>query len=161
MKSAHTITNEGMSATLAGGSILAGRLPKLTNTVVADVLARLLGGERVEGLDTVKSSSTTRLAAVAHHLTKKHDWFICREDKAQGCADGRVSTVAVYWLLQSTIADSNKKGAAVWCADVRAARLKLRAKAAEAKRNADAINAACKKRQDDRQADLFGGAQYG
>lgn len=153
-----TATEVKMSEALAGGSILAGTYPKLTNTVTADVLAHLLSGERMEGLDTVYSSSTTRLAAVIEYLAKRYDWFICREDKATGCADGRVSTVSVYWLLQSTIADANKKGAAVWCADVRAARMKRRTKAAEAKRSADAINAARRQRQHAGQADLFGGA---
>ena len=146
------------SAALDGGSILAGTCPKLTNTVTADVLARLLSGERMEGLDTVYLSSTTRLAAVIEYLVKRYGWFICREDKAHGCKDGRVSTVAVYYLLQATIADANKKGATVWCADVRAARMKRRTKAADAKRSADAINAARKQRQHAGQADLFGGA---
>jgi hypothetical protein len=158
MKNAHTITDEGMSATLAGDSILAGSLPKLTYTVTADVLARLLSGERMEGLDTVYSSSTTRLAAVINYLAERYGWFICREDKAHGCKDGRVATVAVYYLLPTTIADAKKKGADAWCAEVRADRMKRRTKAAEAKRKADAINAASKKRRDDRQADLFGGA---
>jgi hypothetical protein len=158
MKNAHTITDEGMSATLAGGSILAGTYPKRTDTVIADVLYRFLIGERLTVMDSVHSSSTTRLPARVLDLADRYGWFICREDKATGCADGRVSTVSVYWLLQSTIADANKKGAAAWCADVRAARMKRRTKAAEAKRNADAINAARMKRRDDRQADLFGGA---
>lgn len=150
-----TTTEVMMSEALAGGSILAGSFPIRTNTVTADVLRRLLDGERMEGLGTVYQSSTTRLAAVINYLAEKYDWFICRDDKANGCKDGRVSTVSVYWLLPSTIEDARTKGALVWCGDVRAARLKLRAKAAEAKRYADAINAARKQRQQAGQGDLF------
>ncbi|MGS0757214.1 hypothetical protein ACVBEH_22845, partial [Roseateles sp. GG27B] len=61
-------------------------------------------------------------------------------------------------LLPSTIADANKKGAAAWCKEVFAARLKLRSKAAEAKRKADVINAARKQRSHQGQGDLFEGA---
>jgi hypothetical protein len=153
-----TTTEVMMSEALAGGSILAGSFPFRKNTVTADVLRRLLESERMEGLGTVYQSSTTRLAAVINYLAEKYGWFICREDKANGCRDGRVSTVSVYWLLPSTIADAKAKGAAVWCADVRTARLRLRAKAAEAKRYADAINANRKQRQQVGQGDLFGGA---
>lgn len=153
-----TTTAVMMSEALAGGSILAGSFPIRTNTVTADVLKRLLEGERMEGLGTVHQSSTTRLAAVINYLAEKYDWFICREDKANGCTDGRVSTVSVYWLLPSTIADAKTKGAVGWCADVRAARRKLRAKAADAKRFADAVNAARKQRQQAGQGNLFGEA---
>jgi len=146
------------SAALDGGSILAGSFPARINTVTADVLRRLLDGERMEGLGTVYQSSTTRLAAVINYLAEKYGWFICREDKANGCIDGRVSTVSVYWLLPSTIADAKANGSDGWCANVRAARLKLRAKAAEALRHAEAINSARKQGQHASQGDLFGGA---
>jgi len=158
---APTTTEVKMSAALDGGSILAGTYPKRTDTVIADVLLKFLAGERLTVMDGVRSSSTTRLPARVLDLAEKYGWFIPRETKATGCADGHVAAVTVYWLLPSTIADAHKKGAAAWCADVRAARMKRRTKAAEAKRKADAINAASKKRRDDRQADLFGGAQHG
>jgi hypothetical protein len=146
------------SAALDGGSILAGRLPERVNTVTAEVLKQLLRGERLEGLDAVYSSSTTRLAAVINYLAEKYEWAIFKDEKAHGCRDGRVSMVAVYYLLPSTIAEANKAGATAWCANVCAARLKRRTEAAQAKRNAEAINAARKQRQQSGQVDLFGGA---
>lgn len=152
-----TTTEVMMSEALAGVVILAGCFPKRTNTVRAASLALLLQGRELTGIEAVFHSSTTRLAGAIEPLRNTYLWPIMSRDLMTGCNDGRVSTVSVYYLLPSTIADAKKKGADAWCAEVRAARLKLRAKAAEAKRKAEAINAARRKLRDDRQADMFGG----
>ncbi|MEX8519584.1 MAG: hypothetical protein AB3X44_13820 [Leptothrix sp. (in: b-proteobacteria)] len=79
-----------------------GSLPIRRTTVTAEVLARLLAGERMAGLDAVSSVSTTRLAAVIEYLQRRYAWRIDRFDKAAGCEDGRVARVAVYFPLKSS-----------------------------------------------------------
>ena len=86
-------------------------------------------------------------------------WRIERTEKAAGCTDGRVTYVAEYFLPPTVIAHAAARGAAQWCAKVRAARLKLRANAAKAKRQADLMNrAAAKRSHDAEQGALFEGA---
>lgn len=152
-----TTTEVMTSEALAGGSILAGTLPPKLDSLAAEVLVHLLRRDRMTGLEAVFDAGTTRLSARIHYLAKKYGWPVQTSPKVASCKDGRIAHIVEYFLLPSTIADAMSKGAAAWCAEVRAARLKLRSKAAEAKRRADAINAAHKKRRDDRQADLFGG----
>lgn len=160
MKSAHPIKDE-VSAPGQGASIVAsaGTLLGRKNTVIAGVLCRLLAGDKLTGLDAVFGASTTRLAAVIHALTRDYGWKVERTDKVVGCKDGRVQTVAEYHLLSSAISDAMRKGAAVWCSEVRAARAELRSQAADAQRAAAQANAARSKRSRPNftvtQADLF------
>ena len=132
-----------------------GRLPIKRATVTAEVLTRLLAGERLAGLDAVSSASTTRLAAVIHYLTTEYGWQVERIDKAAGCRDGRVAWVSVYFLAHDVIAAAMTAGAAAWCAEVRAARLLLRTKAAQAKRAAERANTARRSRPHPGQWGLF------
>lgn len=140
MKNARPIQDETSAADHGATIIAPGSLPIRKNTVTADVLARLLARERLTGLDAVTDSSTTRLAAVVEYLAKRYNWTINRHDKVAGCNDGRVTTVSVYFLLASVIELAAIAGSASWCVEVRAARLKLRAHAAEAKRIAERSN---------------------
>lgn len=115
--------------------------PRRTNTVTAEVLARLLNYERLTSLDAVSEASTTRLSAVTHYLGKEYGWPIEADDKAAGCRDGRVAWVAEYFLAPDIIARVMAAGAGVWCAKVRAARRARRTQAAQARRNAERANA--------------------
>lgn len=137
-----------------------GTLPKRKNTVTADVLSKLLSHERLTGLETVFGASTTRLAAVVEYLQRRYGWLISREDKVAGCSDGRVATVSEYFLLPEVVATATTKGSDTWCTEVRAARLALRAKAAEAKRKAAQANAARRRYAHPDQYGLFEGGAF-
>ncbi len=142
-KSARNIKDEA-SAPGEGAVIIAGgKLPSKLATATAEVLARLLAGERLTSIDGVHAASTTRLAAVTHYLANEYGWAAIESvDKAAGCRDGRVSYVAEYALPPAVRAAAMAAGAEVWCADVRRARAALRARAATATRQAARINAA-------------------
>ena len=78
-------TKAESSATRQGVQIIAaGGFPVKQNTVTADVLARLLAGERLTSLDTVYEASTTRLGAVVFYLANDYGWKIQSIDKAVG-----------------------------------------------------------------------------
>ena len=117
-----------------------GSLPQRTNTVTADVLAKLLAYERLTGMESVFGSSTTRLGAFVWSLQEKYGWAIERWDKAQGCNDGRVAEVREYWLNPEAVAAAMAGGAGEWCNRVRAARCKLRKQAPKALRDAQRLN---------------------
>lgn len=139
-----------------------GVLPARQNTVIADVLARLIAGERLTGLDSVMDSSTTRLADVVHKLGKRYGWQIDRTDKAVGCRDGRMTYVSEYRMRADLCAAAVSVGAAPWCQAVRTARRALRAKAAQARANAARFNTAKARRTappDTRQGGLFDSAE--
>jgi hypothetical protein len=162
MKNARPAKTES-SVTREGAQIIRpGRLPVRQNTVVAEVLRRLLNHERLTGLDAVIDASTTRLAARIHNL-RGYGWPIESGDKVVGCKDGRTTTVAEYTLPGKTIAAAMDAGAGTWSDGVRAARKALRSKAAQAKREAEKTNAARLARRNHHpgQGWLFGGAAHG
>ena len=135
-KAVSSVTRQGTQIIAAGG------FPVKQNTVTADVLARLLTGERLTSLDTVYEASTTRLGAVVFYLVNKYGWQIESMDKAAGCKDGRVAWVSEYFVPAEIIICAMAAGAGEWCAKVRAARRKRRAHAAQARREASRANAA-------------------
>lgn len=141
MKSARTTEVNAGAADQGAPIIHPGTLPARQDTVTADVLAHLLTGERLTGLDAVTDSSTTRLSAVVHRLQADYGWQIGREDRAAGCRDGRVAWVTEYHLSDETRRHALAAGAAEWCADVRRARAALRTEAANARSAADRANA--------------------
>lgn len=157
MNSARSIKDEASAPGTGAPIVTPGAYPAKRATVTADVLARLLGCERMTGLDAVTDSSTTRLSAVVEYLTRKYSWTIERADKASGCKDGRVAWVSVYWLAPDVIAQALAAGAAAWCNDVRAARLHLRTKATLARRVAERANRARSNRPSPSQSSLFDG----
>ena len=129
-----------------GASIVSpGSLPARKATVTADVLSRLLSGQKLTGLDAVAISSTTRLAAVVHSLTRDYGWTIESTDKATGCRDGRVAWVAEYWITREVSRLAFAAGAGVWCVAVKAARLTARANAARASQQARKANDAARR----------------
>ena len=158
MKTPNT-TKVVSSVTRQGSHIVgAGDLPVKQNTVTADVLARLLTGERLTSLDTVYEASTTRLGAVVFYLASDYGWQIQSIDKAAGCNDGRVAWISEYFMPAEIIASAMATGAGEWCDKVRAARNKRRAHAAQARREASRANAARNtRRQHPAQRGLFEG----
>ena len=119
-----------------------GGFPARKNTVTADVLARLLNGERLTSLDAVHEVSTTRLGAVKFSLEETHGWNIRATDKAAGCNDGRLAWIVEYHLHPEAIEKAMAAGAGAWCEGVRKARLERRRKAAQAIREAARVNEA-------------------
>lgn len=108
----------------------------------AEVLARLLNGERLTSLDAVYEASTTRLGAVKFSLEETHGWNIRATDKAAGCNDGRLAWIVEYHLHPEAIEKAMAAGAGAWCEGVRKARLERRRKAAQAIREAARVNEA-------------------
>ena len=142
MNSARPIEDEASTPGTGSRIIATGGYPAKLATVTAEVLARLLAGEKLTSLDGVREASTTRLGAVVFYLKDEYGWPIAATDKAAGCRDGRVSWVAEYSMPSASIAGAMAAGAAAWCADVRRARAVLRANAARASRFAERVNAA-------------------
>jgi hypothetical protein len=158
MKSARPGKKTKSSATVEGATIVAvGGFPVKFDSVVADVLAALLGHKRIGSLEGVYSASTTRLPARVHYLETRYGWTIERVDKATGCRDGRVAWVKDYFLAPEVIALAMAGGAGDWCANVKAARKAKRTQAAAARRQADLENAARKRRHHPGQGGLFDG----
>ena len=135
-KAESSVTRQGSPIIRPGG------YPCKLASVTAEVLARLLGGEELESLEAVHSSSTTRLAACVYYLENRYRWQIDRRDHAAGCADGRVSWVVRYHMNPHVVAAAAADGARAWCSDVQAARRALRSKAAQAMSAAAGMNAA-------------------
>ena len=109
-------------------------LPKRFATVLSEVLADLLSGKRVRAMDTVFSSSTTRLAAKIHTLGNtrggKYGWPIQRRDVYIDTRDGRNTPVTEYWLSDEAINHGVLIGSAEFCSNVRDARALARANSA-------------------------------
>ena len=136
-----------------------GAFPTRYNTVTAEVLARLLRGENLTGMDAVFCASTTRLAATVDYLSTTHGWTIDRFDIDVGCNDGRVAVVKAYYLNRATIRRAFDAGALEFCRNVKDARAKTRKHANKARAEADKRNAArAAARFDPNQGSLFGGA---
>ncbi len=133
-----------------------GAYPTRLNTVTAEVLCRLLQGERLTGMEAVFSAHTTRLAAVIHHLKKDYGWTFEHHDLNVGTKDGRIAFIRVYYLPRATIRRAFDAGALVFCRSVKPARAKTRRHALKAAEQAHRLNVI----RDPNQTDLFGGA-YG
>lgn len=157
MKSARPIKDEA-SAPGTGAQIVApGDYPSKHATVTAEVLARLLAGERLTSLAAVGEASTTRLAAVVHYLGKHYGWDIEADERAAGCRDGRVSRICEYSLSADTIAAAMTGDAAEWCSKVHHARALLRTKATDAYGFAARLNRAGQLRPCTRRGGLLDG----
>jgi hypothetical protein len=138
------------------GNHIAGALPVRKNTVTSSVLAALLEGRTLTGMEAVFEQSTTRAAAFVFYLEKTYGWFIERRDIAAGTNDGRITWVTVYWLTAAAREAAFAAGARAWIDDVKAAAEKRRKGADKAKATAAKLNKM--RRIDPRQGDMFGGA---
>jgi hypothetical protein len=101
-----------------------GKLPKLTTTLRAEVLATMLAQDDMTGVESVFSYGSTKLATVMRALTRRYRWPIERQEYATNMADGTVAWVSMYTLPAEAIASAFELGAGAWIAEVRAARLK-------------------------------------
>ncbi|CAG4903335.1 helix-turn-helix domain-containing protein [Paraburkholderia saeva] len=138
------------------GNHTAGTLPTRKNTVTASVLAALLEGQAITGMEAVFEQSTTRAAAFIYYLEAKYGWTIERRDIAAGTNDGRITWVSVYWLTAQAREAAFVAGARAWIDDVKTAASKRRKGADKAKATAAKLNKM--RRIDPRQGDMFGGA---
>lgn len=160
MKKRPTPRTAESSAPVQGGPIISiGRFPARHSTVSAEVLARLLAGERLDGLNAVRTCSTTRLAGYVHYLESRYGWHIKRVDKVAGCKDGRIAWVVEYWLDADVIVQAMVAGGQLWRKEVCSARLKQRTQAEFARRVAKRINAARTRCSQLGQGGLFDGEQ--
>lgn len=103
-----------------------GSFPKRHSTVIAEVLMRLLNGERLSGMDAVFDAHTTRLAAVIHNLIHGHQWDISHKDEVVQTNDGRVTEIRRYYLNPHIIATAMQAGGYEFCDSVTDARANLR-----------------------------------
>lgn len=101
-----------------------GKLPKLTTTLRAEVLATMLAGDDMTGIVSVFSNGSTKLATVMRALTRRYRWPITRREFATNTDDGRVAWVSMYELPADAITSAFDLGAETWIEEVRAARLK-------------------------------------
>ena len=135
MNSAHPINDEAGAPGTGAYIVPPGRWPVKLKTACAEVLADLLYGQTLTGMDAVFNVSTTRLAAHIGYLESAYGWRFKRRDKVHSCSDGRTVTIMTYCLEPGTIRLANAQGAALWCIRVHIARAALRAaSAARAKR---------------------------
>lgn len=119
-----------------------GAFPSRHNTVTAEILSRLIGGESLTGMDAVFSASTTRLSAVIFYLSESYGWTIDHADIDVGTSDGRVAVIRAYFLDRATIRRAFDAGALKFCQSVKDARAKTRKQAPKAKAEATKRNAA-------------------
>ena len=138
-------TTKAASSVPEQASSLPFSLPHRTNTASAEVLALLMKGDMLTGMDGVHAASTTRLAAHIHYLSVQYGLETIRGERAVGCKDGRVVTVTTYQLPPAVVETARAGVAARWIATVRTDRAAKRAKAALAQRKAAIINTARKR----------------
>lgn len=146
-----------------GNTAIVGKFMARRNTVRAEILARLLNGERLTGLDAVAGSSTTRLAAAIHALRTKYGWPIEGQDHDVGCRDGRVSEVAAYFMSHQNILAAFNAGASDFIKSVFEQRKARRKQAPKARRKAERRNIAralARQRHSPWQGDLFQGGVH-
>lgn len=99
-----------------------GKFPKLTTTLRAEVLATMLAGDDVSGMESVFSSGSTKLATVMRALTRRYRWPIeCREF-ATNAPGGQVVWVSMYAIPAAAIVGAFGAGADAWIEEVRTAR---------------------------------------
>lgn len=135
---AHPINDEAGVPGQGVAIVTPGGFPMDPASVTAEVLARMLAGEKLTSLSAVFSSSTTRLAHFIWSLYHRYGWVIQRNTKAAGCRDGRVSWVTEYSIAPELAALA--VGREEWREKVMAARAELREEAAAAKKRAETFN---------------------
>jgi hypothetical protein len=91
-----------------------GTMPELYSTVRAAVLAELLSGQVMTGMDSVFAQSTTRLSAVIYALENTYGWVIQRQDIDVNTKDGRSTRIVGYYLDQATIQEAAARGSRQW-----------------------------------------------
>lgn len=100
---------------------IAGKFPKLTTTLRAGVLATLLAGEEVPGMQAAFANGS-KLATVIRALTRRYRWPIERNEFSTKTADGQKAWVSMYTLPAEVVASAFDHGAAAWIEEVHTAR---------------------------------------
>lgn len=129
--------------------------PARINTVIACVLARLLEGDSLTGMESVFKQSTTRLSAFVHRLSSRYGWAIESTTLVAGTNDGRIAYISSYWLPSAVIALAFKTGSRDWIDKVNKARAERKNHSNSCKSKAAKINAA--RLPDPRQINLWEG----
>ena len=119
-----------------------GTFPVRHNTVIAEVLTRLVSGENLTGMNAVFDASTTRLSGAIHRLINEYGWHIDHVDMSVGTKDGRMAEIRAYFLTSVFIRQAFDTDAAEFCRSVREARAKLRSQAVKASSEAKRRNMA-------------------
>lgn len=153
MKNAPT-TNSNESAP-GKANYTVGIRPARTNTVLACVLARLLEGESLTGMESVFKQSTTRLSAFIHRLSRHYGWAIESTTLVAGTNDGRIAYISSYWLPSPVIASAFETGSREWIEKVNRAREQRKNHSNYCKSKAAKINAV--RLPDPRQNNLWEG----
>lgn len=136
-----------------------GTLPKLIDTVRAEVLACFLDGKVLTGMESVFAQNTTRLSAVVYALEQEYHWNMERHDMAVETKDGRIAWIVAYSLPPEVIGHAHDElGARTWIDQVKIARAKRKLEGFKRKREAALKNAAGHQAQDPRQQPLWGDA---
>lgn len=137
-----------------------GTLPKRQYTVRAAVLATLLEGNELTGMESVFAQSTTRLAAVIYALESDYGWDIARRDLMVATKDGRSASIVAYRLLPATIEQALAMDAGAWIDEVKVVRADLKQRAFKRKLDATRAKAARNhlRKQDSCQQSLWGDA---
>jgi hypothetical protein len=98
-----------------------GKFPKSTTTLRALVLATMLAGDDVSGMESVFFSGSTKLATVMRALTRRYRWPIeCREFPTNA-PGGQVVWVSMYVIPAAAIVSAFGAGAETWIGEVREA----------------------------------------
>lgn len=134
-----------------------GILPIRVDTVIAEVVALLIEGRDLTGIEAVSEQSTTRLSAHIYYAEKRYSWQVQRRNVAVGTKDGRVVEVIRYWLPAEVREAAFNSGARPWIERVKDARASRRKQAAKCRATAAAKNAArlLMPEADPRQGDLW------
>ena len=103
-----------------------GTFPPRHDTVIAEVLSRLVSGEKLTGMDAVFNASTTRLSAFVFRLSEEYGWAIDHADRDVGTNDGRITWIRVYYLSQEVVHRANAVGGMAFCRSVMSARASRR-----------------------------------
>lgn len=156
MENALTRNKAKQSTLTTDASIIAaGRLPSKFANVTSEVLARLLCGEHITGLEDVFNVCKNQMDVYIYCLVIKYGWTVERKKKVVVSKNGHMALVSEFWIDPDVIFMAKAAGADAWCAEVRAARSALLAKAADARRLADRANAARLTRSYLQQQSLF------
>ncbi len=100
-----------------------GRFPSTPGTLRAEVLAVLLAGDDMTGMESIFAHRKVALATVIRALTRKYGWPIERSDFPTNTADGRAAWASVYVLPSSVIDAALAAGGRDWLDGIKAARL--------------------------------------
>lgn len=99
-----------------------GKLPKMTGTMRAEVLAVLLSPDDQTGVESIFGYRKPGLAVVVRTLVRRYHWPIERRDFPTSTGDGRSAWASVYCLPQEVIDAALDAGGRDWLAGMKATR---------------------------------------